>query len=53
MTTCFKPKRFAASATRSGSSASNGSGVPRGTEQKPHGLVQTLPRIMKVAVRRE
>ena len=26
---------------------------PRGTEQKPHGRVQTLPRIMNVAVRRE
>ncbi len=28
-------------------------GAPRLTEQKPHGRVQTLPRIMKVAVRRE
>jgi hypothetical protein len=25
--------------------------LPRGTEQKPHGRVQTLPRIMNVAVR--
>ena len=27
--------------------------LPRGTEQKPQGRVQTLPRIMNVAVRRE
>ena len=50
MTTCRKPSRDAASATRSGSSAAGGSGVPRGTEQKPHARVQMLPKIMKVAV---
>ncbi|MGC4006079.1 MAG: hypothetical protein QM811_24355 [Pirellulales bacterium] len=50
ITTCFKPKRSAASATRSGSSSSSSSVLPRGTEQNPHGRVQTFPRIMNVAV---
>ena len=50
ITTCFRPSRWAASATRSGSSASSASVLPLGTEQKPQGRVQTLPRIMNVAV---
>ena len=51
ITTCFRPSRRAASATRSGSSSSSSSVLPLGTEQKPQGRVQTLPRIMNVAVR--
>ena len=50
MTTCERPSRSAASATRSGSSNSTVSVFPFGTLQNPHGRVQTLPRIMKVAV---
>ena len=50
MTTYFSPSRLAASATRSGSSASMVSVFPFGTLQKPQGRVQTLPRIMNVAV---
>src|SRR5690606_22018910 len=42
---------FAASATRSGSSASMVSVLPFGTLQNPQGRVQTFPRIMNVAVR--
>jgi hypothetical protein len=50
ITTCFSPNRSAASATRSGSSASSACVFPLATEQNPHGRVQTSPRIMNVAV---
>jgi hypothetical protein len=42
---------LAASATRLGSSRSSSVGLPVRTAQKPQERVQTLPRIMKVAVR--
>src|ERR1700733_9797668 len=51
MTTCARPSRTTASATRAGSSAWTTSVFPFGTEQNPHGRVQTFPRIMNVAVR--
>ena len=43
--------RATASATRRGSSQSSAIGRPVATAQKPQLRVQTLPRIMKVAVR--
>ena len=51
MTACSRPICFAASATRCGSSRSSSCGLPVRTAQKPQERVQTLPRIMNVAVR--
>src|ERR1700733_47111 len=51
ITTCLRPSRTTASATRAGSSICTTSVLPLGTEQKPQGRVQTFPRIMNVAVR--
>src|SRR5687768_13558468 len=49
-TACFTFIRVMASATRCGSSQSTASGLPVATAQKPQLLVQTLPKIIKVAV---
>ena len=49
-TTCSKPIRAAASATRSGSPTSGGPGRRVSTRQNPQARVQRSPRIMKVAV---
>ena len=48
-TTCSRPIRAAASATRSGSCESGGPGRRVSTRQKPHARVHRSPRIMKVA----
>ena len=50
ITTCFRPISCVASATRRGSSASVIGGRPVSIAQNPQFRVQTLPRIMKVAV---
>src|SRR3954470_23325542 len=50
MTTCLRAIRRVASATRSGSSFSNGKGLAVVTAQKPQARVQRSPAIMKVAV---
>jgi len=50
MTTCLSPIRRVASATRSGSSGSNGKGFAVVTAQNPQARVQRSPAIMKVAV---
>ena len=53
MTTAWRsPIAFTWLATRSGSSGSFQVGLPVCTLQKPQRLVQTSPRIMKVAVPR-
>ena len=49
-TTCFRPIRCTASATRRGSSRSVIGGRPVSMAQNPQFRVQTLPRIMNVAV---
>ncbi len=49
-TTCLRLMSFVASATRRGSSQSVIGGRPVSIAQKPQFRVQTLPRIMKVAV---
>ena len=49
-TTCLSPIWRVASATRRGSSASVIGGRPVSMAQKPQFRVQTLPRIMNVAV---
>ena len=50
MTTCFKPMRRTASATRSGSSSSSANGFAVLTAQNPQARVQRSPAIMTVAV---
>src|SRR5690606_6341374 len=50
ITQCFTPISFTASATLLGSSVSYSVGRPVATAQKEQLLVQTLPRIIKVAV---
>src|SRR4030088_305698 len=50
MTTCFKPMRRTASATRCGSSSSNAKGFAVVTAQNPHARVQRSPAIITVAV---
>src|SRR5436190_5983261 len=50
MTTCFNFILRTASATRFGSSSSNGNGFAVVTAQNPHARVQRSPAIMKVAV---
>ena len=52
MTTCFRPIRRMASATRPGSARSSSVGRPVFTAQKPQERVQTSPRIIRVAVPR-
>jgi hypothetical protein len=49
-TTCWSFMSFVASATRRGSSSSVIGGRPVSMAQNPQFRVQTLPRIMKVAV---
>ena len=50
ITACFIPIILIDLATFSGSSHSTVSGLPVFTPQKPHDLVQILPKIIKVAV---
>ena len=50
MTTCLSFIRNVASATRSGSSPSSGSGLAVFTAQKPQARVQRSPAIINVAV---
>ena len=50
MTTCRSRRRWVASATRAGSSASSGKGLAVVTAQNPQARVQRSPPIMKVAV---
>jgi hypothetical protein len=50
MTTCFKPMRRTASATRSGSSSSSANGFAVLTAQNPQARVQRSRAIMTVAV---
>src|SRR6266478_10126298 len=52
ITTCFSRIRCTASATRAGSSVSNGNGLAVVTAQKRQARVQRSPAIMKVAVPR-
>jgi Tfp pilus assembly protein FimT len=49
-TTCFKPIRRTASATRCGSSSSRANGFAVLTAQNPHARVQRSPAIIMVAV---
>src|SRR5215813_7011011 len=50
MTTCFRPIRRTASATRSGSSSSRANGLAVVTAQNPQARVQRSPAIIIVAV---
>src|SRR5690554_1291177 len=50
ITACFTPISWMASATLLGSSVSYSGGFPVATAQNEQDLVQTLPRIIKVAV---
>src|ERR1700682_2856516 len=50
MTTCFKPIRRTASATRGGSSSSSANGLAVVTAQNPQARVQRSPAIISVAV---
>jgi hypothetical protein len=50
ITACLTDIKLTELATRAGSKGSTASGLPVMTEQKPQLLVQTFPKIMKVAV---